>query len=143
MKSVFYIQLNKLKRRYWTSLFTFKLIKFMKKYITILCLLSRSLCAQLDTSEFLLHTVNDYPLKLDTLSKQLTIDDTMFLDELIASDPSCLCTDSILSAYVYKNVDYTFYIEYYFKSKTITYFVCEGYIRKRQLIRHPIKKRKH
>ena len=113
----------------------------MKKYITILCLVSNSLFGQIDTSEFLLHTVNDYPLQLDTLSKQLTLDDTMFIDELIASDPNCLCTDSILSVYVYKNVDYTFYIEYYFKSKTITYFICEGYIRKRQLIKYENKTR--
>ena len=91
--------------------------------------------AQDDTSEYLLHTVNDYPLKMDTLSKQLTFDDTMFLDELIASDPACKFNDSILSAYVYKNADYTFYIEYYFKHKMIIYFVCEGYIRKRTLVK--------
>jgi hypothetical protein len=87
----------------------------------------------IDTCE-LVSYVNPYKIVMDTMSDTLDIDDTMFVDELIVFD-SLFCEEPVIdSAYVYKNADYTFYIEYYFKSKTITYFICEGYIRKRQVI---------
>jgi hypothetical protein len=90
---------------------------------------------QNDTCEFI-PFIDPYPLLIDTLSDTLSIEDSIFIDELIVTDPNFCKDPRVDSAYVYKNADFTFYIEYYFKSKTITYFLCEGYIRKRQLIRY-------
>ena len=88
-----------------------------------------------DTVEFMAF-IDPYPLVIDKLSDTLSIEDSIFLDELIITD-SAFNSDPIINyAYVYKNADFTFYIEYYFKTKTITYFVCEGYIRKRQIIKY-------
>jgi hypothetical protein len=80
--------------------------------------------------------IDPYIFLIDTLSDTLSIDDSIFIDELIVTDPDFCKEPTVDSAYIYKNAEFTFYIEYYLKSTTITYFVCEGYIRKRQLIRH-------
>jgi hypothetical protein len=88
-----------------------------------------------DTCEFM-PFIDSYIFLIDTLSDTLSIEDSIFIDELIVTDPDFCKEPALDSAYIYKNADFTFYIEYYLKSTTITYFVCEGYIRKRQLIRH-------
>ena len=86
-----------------------------------------------DTCEFM-PFIDPYIFLIDTLSDTLSVEDSIFIDELIVTDPDFCKDPKVDSAYVYKSADFTFYIEYYFKTKTITYFVCEGYIRKRKLI---------
>jgi hypothetical protein len=84
--------------------------------------------------------LTDYPLILDPLSSPLTSDDTSMIDEIIFTS-ELFDRQIIDSAYVYKDTNYTFYLEYYSKSTTITYFLSKGYIRKKQLIEYENKTR--
>lgn len=111
-------------------------------YLKIILIFLLSNCAASSKRDFTQDTIflSDYPLIIDSLSSPLTSDDTSMIDELIFTS-ELFDRQIIDSAYVYKDSNYTFYIEYYFKSKTITYFLCEGYIRKKQLNQHENKTR--
>jgi hypothetical protein len=84
--------------------------------------------------------LTEYPLILDPLSSPLTSNDTSMIDEIIFTS-ELFDRQIIDSAYVYKDTNYTFYLEYYSKSTTITYFLSKGYIRKKQLIEYENKTR--
>jgi len=80
----------------------------------------------LNDSSFL----DDYPIRLDKLSNKLSLDDSIFIDDLVFTDTYFNRWDRIDSAYLYKSVDQTYYIEYYLTDKTLIFFVCKGYPRK-------------
>ena len=87
-------------------------------------------------------SLDDYPIRLDKLSDKLSLDDSIFIDELVFTDTFFNRWDRIDSAYLYKSVDQTYYIEYYLTDKTLIFFVCKGYPRKVTKINKLIKKSK-
>ena len=90
----------------------------------------------LNDSSFL----DDYSIRLDKLSEKLSQDDSIFIDELIFTDTFFNRWDIIDSAYLYKSVEQTYYIEYYLKDKTLIFFVCKGYPRRVIKVNKPNKK---
>ena len=85
--------------------------------------------------------LDDYPIRLDKLSDKLSLDDSIFIDELVFTDTFFNRWDRIDSAYLYKAVDQTYYIEYYFTDKTLIFFVCKGYLRKVTKVNKLIKRK--
>jgi hypothetical protein len=86
--------------------------------------------------------LDDYPIRLDKLSDKLSLNDSIFIDELVFTDTFFNRWDRIDSAYLYKSVDQTYYIEYYFTDKTLIFFVCKGYPRRVTKVNKLIKKHK-
>jgi hypothetical protein len=105
-------------------------------YVKLILILVLSQCAASSQTKrnYLQDTSTlNLSLSIDPLSSVITTDDTSLIEEIIFTS-NLFDNETIDSVYIYKDLEYTCYIEYYFKSKTITYFLSKGYIRKTNLI---------